>query len=274
MPQRSLTSKTLNKATGRIERYEEIYGENQFCIRNYDYQTILEPFYLLHDIPEATVHVPDEIAAHLTSSEMMVDFGSSQESALWDKDLVQRSLDLNFLQHDRALDRLWGPTASMMRLHRFSTWFTNDLGSESKYLNEIEGTIYDPTTAMTFDPEEKEMAIFTSSLKVRYDWMLLFNPLSAAMQRIEARREQTLQYLETQPALLSCINWRRISELAAASQTAEEEEQAESGENPERNSKWDKKEWHNYYAGGIPVWSDMYPDLFKMLQKFHFGTLD
>jgi len=269
MPQRSLSPKILNKATGQ---YEELYGENQFCFRNYDYQTILQPFYLLHDIPKATVHVPDEIAAHLTLSEMMVDFGSSQDNAFWDKDLVQRSLDLNFLQHDRALDRLWGSTASMMRLHRFSTWFTHGLGSESKYLNEIEGTLQDTTTAITFDPEKK--AIFTSSLKVRYDWMLLFNPLSAAMQRIEARREQTLRYVENQPARLSYINWGTISKLAASSETALEEEQAESEQDPERNSKWDKKEWHNYYAVGIPVWSDMYPDLFKMLQKFHFGTLD
>jgi hypothetical protein len=232
----------------------------------------LQPFYLLHDIPKAIVYVPDEIAAHLILSEMMVGFGSSQDDAFWDKDLVQRSLDLTFLEHDKVLDRLWGSTASMMRLHRFSAWFTHGLGSESKYLNEIEGALYDPNTAMTIDPEKK--AILTSSLEVRYDWMLLFNPLSAAMQRIEARRERNLRYVESRPALLSYINWGRVAKLAASSQTASEEEQADSKQDSERNSKWDKKEWHNYYAAGIPVWSDMYPNLFKMLQKFHFGTLD
>jgi hypothetical protein len=91
-----------------------------------------------------------------------------------------------------------------MRLHRFSTWFTHSLGSESKYLNEIEGTLQDTNTAITLNPEKN--AIFTSSLKVRYDWMLLFNPLSARMQKIEARREQTLRYVESQPALRSYIN--------------------------------------------------------------------
>jgi hypothetical protein len=269
MPQRIFTPNILKQAT---RRYKPNYGGNQRHFHNYDYQTILQPFYLLHDIPKATVHVPDEIAAHLTLSEMMVDFGSSQDDAFWDKDLVQRSLDLTFLQLDIGLERLWGSTASMMRLHRFSTWFTHGLGSESKYLNKIGSTLYGPNAAITLDAKCK--AKFTSALKVRYDCMLLFNPLSAAMQKIDARREQNLQYYESRTAFLSYINWGRFSKLAASSQTASEEQQGESEQDPEKNSKLEKKEWHNYYVAGIPVWSEMCFDLFKMLQEFHFGTLN
>jgi hypothetical protein len=42
------------------------------------------------------------------------------------------------LTFDNALDDVPGPTARMLRLERFSSWFEDGLHSESKYLDELE----------------------------------------------------------------------------------------------------------------------------------------
>jgi hypothetical protein len=68
--------------------YDKTFRENQSCIFNYDYQAILQLFYLPHGIPKAVVHVPDEIAAHLALSGIVVDFAALQDNAFWDKDLI------------------------------------------------------------------------------------------------------------------------------------------------------------------------------------------
>jgi hypothetical protein len=65
-------------------------------------------------------------------------FGLLRAEEGWSNYSTQKSLDTNFLRFDNALDDLPGPTARMLRLERFSSWFEDGLRSESKYLYELE----------------------------------------------------------------------------------------------------------------------------------------
>lgn len=45
----------------------------------------------------------------------------------WSDNSTQKSLDKNFLQFDNALDDFPRPTARMLRLESFSSWFEDGL---------------------------------------------------------------------------------------------------------------------------------------------------
>ena len=59
----------------------------------------------------------------------------------WDDWGIQEDLDDLSVDLDLELDVLPGKTANMMRLHRFTTWYTPRLGSDYKYVEEYERII-------------------------------------------------------------------------------------------------------------------------------------
>src|SRR5271168_1559746 len=94
-------------------------------------------------------------------------FGCYIAEGEWSIDSTQKSLDKNFLQFDNALDDLPGPTACMLRLERFSSWFEDGLHSESKYLDELE---------LAFHSNYCSSKNILFSIYRRCDMVLAFNP--------------------------------------------------------------------------------------------------
>ena len=59
----------------------------------------------------------------------------------WSDVVLQQDLDDISLELDLELDRLPGETAELMRLERFSSWYTDKLGTESRYEEECKRLI-------------------------------------------------------------------------------------------------------------------------------------
>ncbi|KAL8734557.1 MAG: hypothetical protein Q9166_001457 [cf. Caloplaca sp. 2 TL-2023] len=59
----------------------------------------------------------------------------------WNDAGIQEDTDDIYVQMDLDVDLLLGPTASMMRLDRFSSWYTDMFRAESKYKKEFERII-------------------------------------------------------------------------------------------------------------------------------------
>jgi hypothetical protein len=151
-----------------------------------DFEAILQPFCRLRNVRSASVHVATTIddVGHLLENAaafMTLDkpFGCYRAEGGWSDDSTQTSLDKNFLQFDNALDDLPGPTARMLRLERFSSWFEDGLHSESKYLDELERAYHS-------NHYSSENILF--SIYGRCGMVLAFNPLSATMQEMRFQK--------------------------------------------------------------------------------------
>jgi hypothetical protein len=141
---------TEGKAQKSIPHQDDLY--NIPGAYGPDFEAVLEPFCRLRNIPKASVHIPEVILGQGNLIEnyaaiMMMDepFGilKDDDDDGWGDDKTQIYLDTTHLQFDAALDDLPGQTARMMRLDRFSSWYTDGrytyaLDNELQYLNELE----------------------------------------------------------------------------------------------------------------------------------------
>ena len=164
----------------------------------------------------------------------------------WDDKNIQLDIDQMFMDLDLELDMLPGFTASMMCLDRFSSWYTNGLGSESKYEIELE-------RMLKIQSPRVYCRDATPQISLRYVAMRTFIPRSLYQRYRE-------------PLFMSGKDVR--SELTAI------REAIDAGSIKEE---WDWDTWHNgCYPSGIPAFDQhqffrtmWYADLEKeVTQKF------
>lgn len=85
---------------------------------------------------------------------------------------IQKHLDLLFTRVEHILDLLPSKTADMLRLDRFSSWYTDRLNGNSPYENELERVLLDDVQRLRHDTLDR--------MDDRYRIMRTHNPLSLA----------------------------------------------------------------------------------------------
>lgn len=141
---------------------------------------------------------------------------------------IQRAYDEISMNLDVELDILPGITASMLRLDRFSSWYTDKLGGESKYERECERII----KAWKCPVMRRSLM---ERLQLRYTAMRAFNPGS-------------LIYRYTTPELLAIMDCLYVSNHVKSV-----DEAVKLGL---MSDEWDQDVWHNgCYPLGIGPFS-------------------
>lgn len=144
-----------------------------------DYEILLHAFCRLRNARSANICVPagydkrryfvDDLAESLTWKEPFGTVLSPGDPNTWNDEELQEETDNILMGLDLSLDLLPGHTANMMRLDRFSQWYTEKLGGESKYEREYEHIIG------TWKESSEERRI-TSRLQWRYGAMRAYDP--------------------------------------------------------------------------------------------------
>ncbi|KAL8900390.1 MAG: hypothetical protein Q9207_005719 [Kuettlingeria erythrocarpa] len=138
---------TSSKWTVKGQAQESIALENVTLSR--DHLIVLQAFSRLHKARSAKINVPvaSEDGNYLTENFAetwmeKVPFGQNLDpSDPWNDQELQEEMDRVFVDLDMELDLIFGPTADMMRLDRFASWYTDKVGGESKYESEYERII-------------------------------------------------------------------------------------------------------------------------------------
>lgn len=152
-------------------------GRENIFNRVYDYIVVLQTFSRLRNARSAIIHSPNNmridhnfmegIALTLMEREPTGSYLDADDS--WDDATLQKEMDEIYMGLDLDLDVLPGPTANWMRLDRFSCWYSDKFGGESKYEKEyirLTGTLTD----------DRAISRWKWSLYKRYACLLAFNP--------------------------------------------------------------------------------------------------
>lgn len=141
----------MSVAVDRVRRYPPRNSvidrwNDQAYIIDEDFMIALNAFYRLRNCQTAKVYLPEDMVCD-------GDFAYNMEAILiqkeafgtwvdaddpWNDKVLQWEQDQMFSDLDIELDILPGTTADMMRLERFSSWYMDGLGSDSKYEREFE----------------------------------------------------------------------------------------------------------------------------------------
>jgi hypothetical protein len=174
----------------------------------------------------------------------------------WNDKNLQGDQDQIFMDLDIELDLLPGITANMMRLERFSAWYTDGLGSESKYQRELE-RISKTRSTSSYNYNKPKY------IRMRYATMLSFNP-GSLFHRYEASKSWDMT-----TRLFASTNVRTIQEAFDLGSIKEE---------------WDRDKWHNgCYRSDIPpfdseevlikLWTGLNRDVSKKSEQEFNGKL-
>ncbi|KAL8897190.1 MAG: hypothetical protein Q9207_007334 [Kuettlingeria erythrocarpa] len=149
------------------------------AILDNDYEILLHAFCRLRNASSANIYMPagydkrryfaDDLAESLTWKEPFGTVLSPGDPNIWNDEELQEETDNILMGLDLSLDLLPGNTANMMRLDRFSRWYTEKLGGESRYEREYEHMIG------TWKASSEERRI-TSRLQWRHGAMRAFDP--------------------------------------------------------------------------------------------------
>lgn len=157
---------------------EESFNEHE------DYVIVLYPFSRLRNARSAEVCRPTalkddndfgkSIARNIEETEPVGTYLNPDDP--WDDGVIQREVDQIYMDLDLDLDLLDGPTAAMMRLDRFSSWYTDKFGGDSHYEQENERIIRSwadrrachRRTWSLHRRYERMIALIPSSMKHRY----------------------------------------------------------------------------------------------------------
>ena len=152
-------------------------SNEQSHIMDEDYKIALKPFCRLRNVKSAKVYLPEDMGLNnqfayhmetvLARKEL---FGSWLDfDNPWNDKSLQDDQDQMFMDLDVELDMLPGITANMMRLERFSSWYSNGSDSESKYETELERIL---KTRSTVQPNHNKAI----NIQWRYANMIAFSP--------------------------------------------------------------------------------------------------
>ncbi|KAI4169369.1 MAG: hypothetical protein LQ343_005762 [Gyalolechia ehrenbergii] len=143
-----------------------------------DHELLLFAFSRLRNARSAKIYVLVEYDGenhfiwNMASSMMLGEpFGTwSKPDEPWNDEETQEDADNIFTDLDLALDLLLGPTAEMMRLDRFSSWYTDEFHGESRYERRYERII------KTWTDNSWEQNFKLKNLRWRYGAMRAFDP--------------------------------------------------------------------------------------------------
>ena len=167
----------------KIDLYkEETWNKHE------DYVIVLYPFSQLRNARSAEVCRPVDlidandfgrsVAMNMEEKEPVGTYLNPDDP--WDDAAIQQEIDQIYMDLDLDLDLLPGPTANMMRLERFSSWYTDKLGGESHYERENERIIRSWT-------DERACSRRTWSLYRRHASMIAFSPISTKTRHPERK---------------------------------------------------------------------------------------
>ncbi|KAL8907230.1 MAG: hypothetical protein Q9207_001531 [Kuettlingeria erythrocarpa] len=149
------------------------------------YELVLSAFSRLRNVKSAKFRIPVQLdpSNHLIENmeaklELEGPFGSNvapDGDEEWDDRDIQTEKDLLFMKVDLELDFLHGHTANMMRLDRFSFWYTDKIGGESKYESEYERIIRS-WKHLPEPPDRLVQLTVLERLQWRHRAMMIFDP--------------------------------------------------------------------------------------------------
>ncbi|MCJ1291294.1 hypothetical protein MMC34_002837 [Xylographa carneopallida] len=136
-----------------------------------DYLIALAVFERLYTVTTVQLNFPDDIKCDINSKRNLTHSRDTPADDLYNDRITLEDRDQMFMDLDLELDVLPGFTARMLRLERFSSWYTNALGSESKYERQLERIL---RTRSTDYHNYKEL----QQIRLWYVAMRAFNPTS------------------------------------------------------------------------------------------------
>ncbi|KAL8789071.1 MAG: hypothetical protein Q9213_001334 [Squamulea squamosa] len=155
-------------------------------------------------------------------------FGTYLDPGSWWHDpTLQEARDKLYMHLDLDLDLLPGPTANMMRLDRFSSWYTHTFGGESKY-EENYKRIIESWVEYGFSSRR------LWSLFRRFARMRAFNPKSMQRQYTEPQLSGMLAHVRVPDSIYHMNTREKVCELGLA------------------DDDWDQDAWHEAWPLEIP----------------------
>jgi hypothetical protein len=173
--------------------------------------------------------------------------GLSGEDAYWDGNTIQEELDNIYIFLEAELDEFPGYFANMLRLQRFTSWYSND--GSSAYMAEWKRILSHPRTYT--------LTGSTLALEQRHASLLNFNPLSANMQKMRLqlglpshlRKPPRRFLLGVRWSLRDCMYYvRKVGRFEQRSKLSRVDVQA----GAKLKSCWSREAWRDYYPEGIP----------------------
>ena len=215
-------------------------ADHEAYIFDDDSKLVLVAFVRLREARSAHIFIPDDMEreerflARLES--LWTDeglFGTYLDPEYsWNDTALQERMDITFTDLDLELDMLPGATADMLRLDRFSAWYTDEAGGESPYEKEYERIIKSWPHGKDFRDEKVE------KLNWRYGIMRALNPRS-------------FYYQYTKPRVLASGIYLSIPDNDAS----KKKQLVESGL---VSNVWDREAWYEEYGNGVPVLRSKY----------------
>ncbi len=142
----------------------------------WDFEFIFPLFLQIRNAKKAEMYSEEIIDGQRESLIMVQEFMKAQRIMMrtakpnrYYGNQIDKHLDLLFMMVERILDVMPTKTARMLRLERFSSWYTDKLHGNSPYENEIRRLLPD-------DVNEETLKIVNN----RYRLMRAYNPLSLA----------------------------------------------------------------------------------------------
>jgi hypothetical protein len=219
-----------------------------------DYQIILHPFLRLFGLPEVTIAidgaVDDERTSLLESYEEFIQREGYLEDRARARDRthcarILDSIDRCWMELDGRLDSLPGPTANMMRLHRFSTWY--DDNSSRKHGK----SAYTRRLSKLFSRYRVDANSGTAIIQ-RYHFQRAFNPLSQNMLLMRYHQDGNMNRWESPLTHQWCEDeWTEYCSEKLVKRGLRAEENLV--QDFRLRTGWDGEEWQRYYPEGIPA---------------------
>ncbi|KAL8760300.1 MAG: hypothetical protein Q9199_000082 [Rusavskia elegans] len=199
-----------------------------------DDQIVLYAFFHLRNARSAKISGPEQPQDYFyenvaQSLEEKEPFGTYPDTGdFWGDENLQEDRDQLFMHLDLDLDLLPGPTANMMRLDRFSSWYTNAFGSESRYEKEYERIIKTWTDY---------------GLSSRRLWSLF-----RRFARMRASNPKSMERQYSRPLLLEMLSRAESGQLDSI-----DEASVSAHELGIIDDDWDQDAWHEAWPLGIPA---------------------
>lgn len=206
-----------------------------------DQEIVAMAFDRLRNVRMAKVHLPENVmcddgistALDLEWIVMRQEaFGTRMNPAdCLNDSFIQADLNDMFMALDVELDVLPGVTAVMMRLERFSLWYTQGLGSESKYERKLERIL----KTGSFCHNRNSL----KHIQARYAAMRAFNPRSLYHRYLSNKESR----------------WKdEFNDVTR-----------EAYDRGEMEEEWNREAWHNgYYPDGIPPFgSELFGEMMR-----------
>lgn len=201
-----------------------------------DDEIVLYAFFHLRKARSAKISGPQQpqdyfyenVATMLEAKQPFGTHSRSAEGDFWGDENLQEEKDKLFMHLDLDLDLLPGPTANMMRLDRFSSWYTNTFGGESRYEKEYERII---KTWVDYGFSSRRLW----SLFRRFARMRALNPKSMERQYSRPLLQELLRQVESGQLDGYGEDSVRAHELGII------------------DDEWDQDAWHEAWPLGVPA---------------------